>query len=634
MKRAYHGSSSAELSSKTAKQSSTTVKRSSTMKGSSATMKQSSTRKWSSSRKQQSNSQGGHSITVVPQSEENDMDNEIYAPADQLFPIIPDRKLYPTSISALPEAEFVETLLHDLTTNTDSDNELDLDNESENDDEIAPEFTWKIGQACDFTMPSFQESPLFVHNHERFTHGSAPINFFKLFFDDEVLHLMVTETNRYAHSFYSNRQDVNQLTKGARQFTACSKLDMKKFLVILLIMGRTPQPSMDCYWNQNEWFSSNLISSLMPLVRFQQILRFLHFVDNNQAPDKTNPAYDRLWKIRPLVDMMRTRFRQEAVLSQALSFDEIMVPYKGRLNIKQYMKDKPTRWGVKLYAIGSVNGYLADFEPYMGKSSVGDPHFVGDEFKGMGESSLAIVRLAQPYLNQGHIIHADNFYSSIYLVKWLLANGTGYNGTIRANRKGFPNSELEIKSSEARGTIKYATISDNTFAVLAWKDVRVVNMISSVYNPSKVIPISRKTRSTVTGTQQIQKPIMIHHYNQNMGGIDITDQCRSYLSDISNRSRRGYQCIFYFCLQQSVVNARRLYLNYHMGQNMSVSKFLEKLITAMTEEIHNEIATATLSPAPVEPITSKSKKQNLPGETLKRLQPGNHFPKKQVSYEN
>jgi hypothetical protein len=227
------------------------------------------------------------------------------------------------------------------------------------------------------------------------------------------------------------------------------------------------------------------------------------------------------------------------------------------------------------------------------------------------------MHLAQPYLNKGYIIHADNFYSSIYLVKWLSANGTGYNRIMRINRKGFPNSELEIKSLEARGTIKYATISDNTFAVLAWKDVRVINMISSVYNPSKVIPISRKTCSTTTGTQQIQKPIMIHHYNQNMGGIDLTDQCRSYLSDISNRSRRGYQCIFYFCLQQSVVNARRLYLNYHMGQNMPISKFLEKLITAMIKEIYNEIATVASSPVPVEPITSRSKKGDLPRETLK-----------------
>ena len=144
--------------------------------------------------------------------------------------------------------------------------------------------------------------------------------------------------------------------------------------------------------------------------------------------------------------------------------------------------------------------------------------------------------------------------------------------------------------------------------------------------------ISRKTHSTLNRTKQVQKPIMIYHYNKNMGGVDLTDQCQSYLSDIANRPRRGYQCMLYFCLQQSVVNARRLYLNYHMGQNLPIGKLLEKLITAMMKEIHNELATAPQASVAT-PASSLVSDELILSKTPTCLQPGCHFPQKQVSYE-
>ena len=110
-------------------------------------------------------------------------------------------------------------------------------------------------------------------------------------------------------------------------------------------------------------------------------------------------------------------------------------------------------------------------------------------------------------------------------------------------------------------------------------------MISSVYNPSKVTPIMRWTRASNTGKEELQKLVMVHHYNKSMGGIDLTDQSRSYVADIANRSRRGYQALFYFCLQQSIINARVLHLNYHMGKKMTISTFMDKLIIGMDKEI-------------------------------------------------
>ena len=46
------------------------------------------------------------------------------------------------------------------------------------------------------------------------------------------------------------------------------------------------------------------------------------------------------------------------------SVDEIMVGFKGRLLLRQYMPNKPRNWGFKLWGRSGVSGYLYDFDIY------------------------------------------------------------------------------------------------------------------------------------------------------------------------------------------------------------------------------------------------------------------------------
>ena len=42
--------------------------------------------------------------------------------------------------------------------------------------------------------------------------------------------------------------------------------------------------------------------------------------------------------------------------------DEIMIPFKGRSGIKQYMRKKPHKWGFKLWGRAGACGTLLEFE--------------------------------------------------------------------------------------------------------------------------------------------------------------------------------------------------------------------------------------------------------------------------------
>ena len=47
-----------------------------------------------------------------------------------------------------------------------------------------------------------------------------------------------------------------------------------------------------------------------------------------------------------------------------------MKKFKGRIGFRQYMPNKPTRWGIKMWSLcESKSGYLLDWNIYTGKDN-------------------------------------------------------------------------------------------------------------------------------------------------------------------------------------------------------------------------------------------------------------------------
>ena len=77
--------------------------------------------------------------------------------------------------------------------------------------------------------------------------------------------------------------------------------------------------------------------------RFWEIHRYFHVVNNTDAPARSNPNYDKLWKIRPMIDILSENCQNLYSPHQQLSVDESMIGTKYRLSFIQYMKDKPVK---------------------------------------------------------------------------------------------------------------------------------------------------------------------------------------------------------------------------------------------------------------------------------------------------
>ena len=81
-----------------------------------------------------------------------------------------------------------------------------------------------------------------------------------------------------------------------------------------------------------------------------------------------NENRDRLFKIRPLIGFLSPKFKQ-IPQQQTLCVDEQMVSFKGRSALKQYLPQKPHKWGYKIFMLCDTRGAAHNFKIYSGKIS-------------------------------------------------------------------------------------------------------------------------------------------------------------------------------------------------------------------------------------------------------------------------
>lgn len=111
-----------------------------------------------------------------------------------------------------------------------------------------------------------------------------------------------------------------------------------------------------------------------------------------------------------------------------MAVDEITIPYRGsRSPIRQYNPNKPAKWHIKLFGRAGSSGILYDFEVYCGGRS--------DPPTEIGVSGDVVLRLTQdiPDNFKFHIF-ADNWFTSLPLVRKLSELGLFFTGTYRAGR--------------------------------------------------------------------------------------------------------------------------------------------------------------------------------------------------------
>jgi hypothetical protein len=392
---------------------------------------------------------------------------------------------------------------------------------------------------------------------------ATALEFFHLVFGEDTCNLIASETNEYA------RQNP---PGDGYNWVDTNKEEIQQFLGVLIAMGIHRLPQVEDYWSTNPLLGAPGIISGMPIKRFKVLLRHLHLNDNTTAVPRGEPNFDKLHKLRPLISIIRKNSLKLNNPGRQLSIDEAMVGYKGRSTLKQYMPNKPTKRGYKVWCIcDAQTGYILDFNIYTGASETTE--------YGLGEK--VILTLANPFLEKGFFLYFDNYFSSVRIAEVLLSKRTYCCATARTNRKNWPKVELDgarLNKTLKRGEHKSVIVSNGQVECLMWKDNKVVSLINTITSPSLQTTVNRRSKDG--SRAPIACPQSVKDYNTYMGGVDLADARRKSYS-CSRRSRKGWHRLFYFLVDISMVNAYLLHQRNPNSPKQRMKDFILELATEL-----------------------------------------------------
>lgn len=428
----------------------------------------------------------------------------------------------------------------------------------------------------------------------------SPLALFLVLISISLMEDIVFQTNLYA-------------TQQGKTFSALTLKELYRFIAINLTMGLKKMPSYRDYWSSSEIFHDNYISKAMNVKRFAWILSHLHLNDNSLQPKKGDVLFDKLYKLRPLLQHLSERFLSVFHPSEYQSIDESMVKFKGRSSLKQYMPKKPIKRGYKIWMRCDQSGFVCQFEIYSGKV---------DQLVEKNLGARVVQNLSEQLYGRNHRIFMDNYFSSYDLYKFLETKNIYACGTVNMSRKHMPKN-LSADKALKRGEYDWAVSCDNIVCV-KWKDRRCVHILSTMENPTTECKIERKERDG--SKKEISCPQSVVSYNKNMGFVDHFDHLKS-LYEIDRKSQKWWHRLFFHFLDVCVTNAFILHKQLPDSSRNTEVKTLkdfrrEVIIHLML--MGKETPVSKRRSTSAVPVTIKKNKPSVPEET--RLKNVEHMP--------
>lgn len=318
-------------------------------------------------------------------------------------------------------------------------------------------------------------------------------------------------------------------------------VDLKEiylFIAVTMLFTRNKRMSIEEHWSTDPLLSSPIFQKTMSRNKYCLIMAMLHFTDVFSSSERL----PRLYKVQHVINHARNKFKQGMVPHKKLCIDESVVPFKGRLVLKQYLPKKRNRFGIKLFVLCDVEtGYIIDFIVYCGTETD------IEQISNLGVSGSVVVTLLNDYFDCNRQVYVDNWYSSPKLFKYLYEKGTYACGTVNKTRKGMPKFK-KLHKGEVDAYYSHPLMT------LKWQDKKAVTMISTLHD-AKIIPSNKEDRAT--GLPKL-KPECVIDYTNNMGTVDTADMMMSTLTCI-RKTRRWYLKLALRIIDMSMLNAYYLY---------------------------------------------------------------------------
>lgn len=223
--------------------------------------------------------------------------------------------------------------------------------------------------------------------------------------------------------------------------------------------------------------------------------------------------------------------------SDKICIDEILEKFYGRCSFRVYMKNKPSKYGIKIYAASNVKSYYTfNLEIYCRKQPP-----AGGQISTSAKD--VVLHLTEDIAGSGRNITTDNFYTSMDLARELMERKLTLLGTVRKNKAFIPKSFLNPQEYLEKFQSMFGFTDMATLVCCYNKNKKVVPLLSTLpqHNAANI------------GNDSQKKPIIILDYNKTKGAVDHVDRLKVNYQ-LAKTSRRCLLTLFFGLLNIGVIN--------------------------------------------------------------------------------
>lgn len=373
-----------------------------------------------------------------------------------------------------------------------------------------------------------------------------------LFFDRQIIEDIVRWTNvkiQQKSIAYQNKSIVK----------ATNECEIEAFIGLLYLAGmfRSNRQNLRDLW-QTDGTGIDIFRNTMSINRFQFLMACLRF--DNIENRKERIKIDKLAPVRGILDKFIENCKQTYTPSQYLTIDEKLESFRGRCAFKQYMPNKPAKYGIKVQALVDARSYyVVNFEVYAGKQPEGP-------FR-LSNSPIDVVeRLIQPISGSNRNVTFDNWYTSYELmIKLLKEHKLTSVGTLRKNKRCIPAQFLSVQKREPKTSL-FGFQKDITLLSYVPKKNKNVLLMSTMHHDEVL--------DEASGEKNL--PEIISFYNFTKSGVDVVDEL-SASYNVCRNSRRWPLTIVFSLLNTAAVNALVVYRENNQDFKLPRRLFIKKL---------------------------------------------------------
>lgn len=390
--------------------------------------------------------------------------------------------------------------------------------------------------------------------------GAANIlDCWKLFFPNQIVEHIVNCTN----------QQLTHIRINYERERDCLPTDfeeMNAFLGLLYLAGVKRAQHLNTLelWS-SDGTAPEYFAATMSQRRFHTLLRAIRFDDRTTRVERNKE--DNLAAIRYVFDEFVQKCVNNYTLGEYITIDEMLDAFRGRCRFRQYIPNKPAKYGIKIYAVVDARMfYTHNLEIYAGKQPDGP-------YKLQNDAKSVVKRLLVHVYKTGRNVTVDNYFTSVELANDLYTdNRLTLVGTLRKNKREIPPIFLDTKARKVGSSMFAFGKSPNNCLLTSYipKKYKNVLMLSTFHKDDEIDP-----------TSDVNKPAVITFYNLTKGAVDVVDRMKSEYS-VSRVSNRWPLTVFFSLLNIGGINSQ---LIYYSNTNNKITRraYLTELAKQLTK---------------------------------------------------